>query len=175
MRAFQLISSVCLGLAAAASVAGTSLAQDLSLRWTRYITARGTSADIPASLFARDDGPSHIGSGRQFATADGRAHLAIYTLPNRDGESPTAFLRRNYRESPSVLHYAKVTPTYFVVSKNEGDTILYKRCNFSFGAGSIHCINLAYPRAEKRAWDAIVSRISLSLRPLDRALVAGGR
>jgi hypothetical protein len=29
----------------------------------------------------------------------------------------------------------------------------------------IHCIDLQYPRREKRAWDAIVTRISLSLRP----------
>jgi hypothetical protein len=29
----------------------------------------------------------------------------------------------------------------------------------------IHCVDLRYPRGEKRAWDRIVTRISLSLRP----------
>jgi hypothetical protein len=42
--------------------------------------------------------------------------------------------------------------------------IYYSRCNF--GGAAIHCFDLAYPQAEKRAWDAIVTRISLSLRPL---------
>jgi hypothetical protein len=46
--------------------------------------------------------------------------------------------------------------------------ILYSRCNFSGGArGVIHCFDLKYPQEEKRAWDAVVTRISLSLRPLE--------
>ena len=32
----------------------------------------------------------------------------------------------------------------------------------------IHCIELAYPEGEKRAFDGIVTRISLSLRPRSR-------
>jgi hypothetical protein len=30
----------------------------------------------------------------------------------------------------------------------------------------IHCIDLRYPVGQKRAWDGVVTRISLSLRPL---------
>jgi hypothetical protein len=44
--------------------------------------------------------------------------------------------------------------------------IFYSRCNFSADA-AIHCFDLVYPRQEKRAWDAVVTRISRSLRPLD--------
>jgi hypothetical protein len=45
----------------------------------------------------------------------------------------------------------------------------YSRCNFSRSARrAIHCFDLVYPRAEKRAWDPVVTRISLSLRPLER-------
>ena len=41
--------------------------------------------------------------------------------------------------------------------------IYYSRCNFSAPRGaSIHCFDLVYPQREKRAWDAMVTRISLS-------------
>jgi hypothetical protein len=52
---------------------------------------------------------------------------------------------------------------------NRGSTILYRRCNFSANrGGTIHCIDLSYPRSQKRAWDGTVTRISRSLRPLER-------
>jgi hypothetical protein len=52
------------------------------------------------------------------------------------------------------------------VTAVKDDTIYYSRCNFSRSA--IHCFDLVYPAREKRAWDSIVTRISLSLRPLQR-------
>jgi len=46
--------------------------------------------------------------------------------------------------------------------------VRYSRCNFSSEAGgAIHCFDLVYPQAESRSWDAIVTRISRSLRPLE--------
>jgi hypothetical protein len=43
--------------------------------------------------------------------------------------------------------------------------IFYSRCNFSDGSeGRIHCIFISYPKREKRMWDDIVTRMSLSLR-----------
>jgi hypothetical protein len=50
-----------------------------------------------------------------------------------------------------------------VFSAAERDLILYRRCNFAGGA--IHCFDVRYPRAEKRAWDGPVTRMSLTLRP----------
>jgi hypothetical protein len=34
-------------------------------------------------------------------------------------------------------------------------------------AGAMHCFDLVYPKEEERAWDAVATRISLSLRPLE--------
>jgi hypothetical protein len=39
--------------------------------------------------------------------------------------------------------------------------IWYDRCNFV--RGNITCVLINYPAAEKRQWDAIVTRISYSL------------
>jgi hypothetical protein len=48
-------------------------------------------------------------------------------------------------------------------------SIYYSRCNSSEGrAGAVHCFDLVYPQEEERAWDPVVTRISLSLRPLER-------
>jgi hypothetical protein len=68
---------------------------------------------------------------------------------------------------PGQLAYQRVTPSFFAISVLKDDTIYYSRCNFSRSETSaIHCFDLVYPASEKRAWDAIVTRISLSLRPL---------
>ena len=42
-----------------------------------------------------------------------------------------------------------------------GDKVWYDRCNFS--RGLVHCVLINYPAREERAWDDIVTRISLSL------------
>jgi hypothetical protein len=65
------------------------------------------------------------------------------------------------------LNYDRVARNFFAVSTNRNGTVLYRRCNFSRNqGGTMHCIDLAYPLREKRAWDAPVTRISRSLRPL---------
>ena len=56
----------------------------------------------------------------------------------------------------------------FAISSEREGVIHYSRCNFSGRArGVIHCFDLMYPQEEKRSWDAVVTRISLSLRPLE--------
>jgi hypothetical protein len=73
----------------------------------------------------------------------------------------------SYLRSPrSQLDYERGTPSFFAISAVKNNTIYYSRCNFSHSA--IHCFDLVYPEREKRAWDAIVTRISLSLRPLQK-------
>ena len=47
--------------------------------------------------------------------------------------------------------------------------IFYSRCNVSATGGTLHCFDLQFPAAERPAWDAIVTRMSRSLRPLHRS------
>jgi len=127
----------------------------------------GTSVQYPADLF-RSVGSAEKGTGERFESADGRAVLSIYSLPNEAGETPTGYLRDNLRMSRSALDYMRVTRSFFAISSEGGGVILYSRCNFSRRSRSaIHCFDLKYPQEEKRSWDAIVTRISLSLRPLE--------
>jgi hypothetical protein len=127
----------------------------------------GTSIQYPASIFAPAGKPEK-GLGQRFERADGRAVLSIYSRPNEAGESPTTYLRHNLRVALSASDYVRITRSFFAISSEREGVILYSRCNFSGGArGVIHCFDLKYPQQEKRSWDAVVTRISLSLRPLE--------
>jgi hypothetical protein len=127
----------------------------------------GTSIQYPASIFAPAGKPEK-GLGQRFERADGRAVLSIYSRPNDAGENPATYLRHNLRMERSALDYVRITRSFFAISSERDGVILYSRCNFSGGArGVIHCFDLKYPQQEKRSWDAVVTRISLSLRPLE--------
>jgi len=136
--------------------------------WRTYeVPDFGTSIQYPASIFAPAGKPKK-GLGQRFERADGRAVLSIYSRPNEAGENPATYLRRNLRVERSALDYVRITRSFFAISSEREGVILYSRCNFSGGArGVIHCFDLRYPQQEKRSWDAIVTRISLSLRPLE--------
>ncbi|MBR0776724.1 hypothetical protein JQ625_17960 [Bradyrhizobium diazoefficiens] len=126
--------------------------------WSSYrIAETGTRVDIPLSTFTEEAGRPD-GYGVQYRTADGRADLTVQAVPN-DGSSPAAFLAR--KNPPSGIVYKHVTPRFFVVSSIRRGKIWYDRCNFA--SRYVHCVLINYPVAEKRQWDAIVTRISHTL------------
>jgi hypothetical protein len=126
-----------------------------------------TRVDYPAGIFL-PAGASEKGIGERLRTRDGGATLSVYAQPNLNGETPLSYLQDNLQIHPSAIQYKRVTRSFFAISMERGGTIYYSRCNLSSRpAGGMHCFDLAYPQREKRAWDAIVTRISLSLRPLE--------
>jgi hypothetical protein len=128
----------------------------------------GTRVEYPASMVAPAGRPG-IGVGQRFERADGRAVLSIYSRRNESGENPTTYLQKNLRTDRSTLGYARIARSFFAISSEREGVILYSRCNFSGRVhGVIHCFDLKYPQEEKRAWDPVVTRISLSLRPRER-------
>lgn len=127
--------------------------------WTTYrIAESGTSVDVPSSTFSQFAGKPD-GYGQRFRRADGKADMTVQAVPREHGVSPAAFLAR--KDPPTGIVYKRVAPSFFVVSSIRRDKIWYDRCNFS--TRFIHCVLINYPRSEKRAWDAIVTRISHSL------------
>jgi hypothetical protein len=128
--------------------------------WRRYVVAETrASVDIPTAVFSDDAGVPDSGPGRRFVTADGRANLTVQSVPNDTGDSPAVFLAR--KNPPTGIVYRRVTPHFFVVSSVRGETIWYNRCN---RAGRyMNCVLINYPAAEKRQWDAVVTRISRTL------------
>ena len=132
------------------------------LSWRSYEDPRtGTKVDFPAGLFPVDAGGTERGTGRVFKTADGRATFSAYMLENEEGDSPRSYLRRYLKVDPATIDYRRVTDRFFAVSGVHDEVVYYSRCNFH---GRMYCIYMAYPASELRAWDAIVTRVSLSLR-----------
>jgi hypothetical protein len=136
------------------------------LDWRTFLVPEyGTKVDYPARVFVPAGEPEK-GVGQRFNSTDGRASLSVYSRDNEAGDTPASYLRNNLRVGRSALDYERITRTFFAISLERDGLIYYSRCNFSGKTrGAIHCFDLVYPQEEKRSWDAVVTRISLSLRP----------
>ncbi len=129
--------------------------------WRRYvIPSTGTSVDMPVSIFTSDAGPPEGGTGRRFFTEDRRADLTVQSVPNPENDLPATFLTK--KRPPAGIIYKRITSDFFVVSSIRKDRIWYNRCNR--GNGTMNCVLINYPAAEKRQWDDVVTRISQTLR-----------
>ena len=161
-RSWRWIGMVACSALAWFITASESAARPSDTGWTTFANARGTTVQYPRDLFPTEAGQGNP-SGQVFSTVDGRARLHIFALRNDRNESPARFLRRAFTENRQRLTYDRVAGDFFAVSAPDKGRILYRRCNFS--GGIIHCVDIQYPLSEKRAWDNVVTRISLSLRP----------
>lgn len=135
-------------------------------RWTVFADALGTRVDYPDNIFSVNAGPPPRGDGLILRSADDRARLMIYVEDNKERNTPASFVRSYLAAPVDQLDYNRVTDRFFAISGVTDHQIYYSRCNFPLGLrGQAHCIYLSYPKEEERQWDAIVTRISLSLRP----------
>jgi hypothetical protein len=150
-------TATTMGLAALIATAVGLPAQAAS--WTRLTLPEGVAVDRPADIFSAPAGRPEGGSGQSFRSADGRANLALVAIPNPRNDTPAAFLAA--RNPPSGIQYRRVTSHFFAVSSRKAGRIWYNRCNFT--PQLAHCVLLNYPASEQRQWDAVVTRISLSL------------
>ncbi len=136
--------------------------------WTVFSDVSGMTVDYPENVFSIDAGVPPRGNGRVLRSADDRALLMVYVEDNEARHSPASFLRAYLTAPRGQLDYNRVTNRFFAISGVNDDLTYYSRCNFPSGMkGPAYCIYLAYPREEERQWDAIVTRISSSLRRSD--------
>jgi hypothetical protein len=136
------------------------------LDWRTFtVPEYGTEIEYPAAVFVPEGAPEK-GVGERFKSTDGRALFSVYSRENVAGDTPASYVRKNLRVDRNTLEYQRIAPSFFAISTEREGLIYYSRCNFSSGAGAaIHCFDLIYPQEQKRSWDAVVTRISLSLRP----------
>jgi hypothetical protein len=138
------------------------LCSAVQAEWATFSDSRGSRVAYPREVFTVSVGGGEP-PGPVLQSADGRARLHVFTLPNAQRASPAEFIRRAVTDQRQRLSYRRVTSRFFVFSAAEGELILYRRCNFAGRA--IHCFDVRYPRAEKSAWDGPVTRMSFSLGP----------
>jgi hypothetical protein len=134
-------------------------------RWATYANPRfGTTIDYPADLFEQRDRPPDNGDGQAFRSRDGRARLAVWGAYNVNGDSPQQYVQQ-YVEPDGGITYRQIAARYFAVSGLRKGDIFYQRCNFAAAPGDvIDCFEATYPEADKAAMDAVVARLSRSLR-----------
>jgi hypothetical protein len=133
--------------------------------WEQYRDRElGLTVDLPFHVFPRETAEQKE-SATAFSTPDGRARIRLSGFTNEDNETPSGYLNRIARFDAASFTYIRATSRFFVASGISEDMIFYRRCNFSKSPDKrIGCVQLDYPEREKRAWDDIVTRISLSLR-----------
>jgi hypothetical protein len=130
------------------------------VEWRKFvIPGTGAHVDMPVNIFTEDSGPPDGGIGRRFFTSDRRADLTVQSVPNPHDDSPATFLEK--RQPPAGIQYRRVTPRFFAVSSVRNGRTWYNRCNRT--KGYMNCVLINYPASEERDWDAVVTRISLSL------------
>ena len=160
-----------LAFAALAAVPGSEAVAVERSGWSRFQDPeRHVSFEFPAHIFQQEatDGGER---GAVFSTADGRARLRVFGFVNSRDQTPRRHLAGIPEYRTERFHYARTTSRFYVASGVRGGMILYRRCNFSPRADRrVGCVQLEYPQAEKRAWDEVVTRISLSLRNTMRVI-----
>jgi hypothetical protein len=162
----MLALAYAVALAAATGADAQPAAQPLAAPQWSVLSETGTAVDYPANVFSVEAGASPRGTGQRLQSDDGRAEFMLYVSPNDEHDSPASYVRKYLAIPKAKLDYSRITDRFFVVSGIQDGRVFYSRCNYPRGpSGPMHCIYLLYPQAETRAWDAIVTRISRSLRP----------
>jgi hypothetical protein len=145
----------------------TASAAERSPGWGRYRDRDfGMAFDFPARIFPLKSAEQG-GEGVLFSTPDGRARLRVFGFRNEANHTPRGYLSRIANFKQARFTYVRTTRRFFVASGTRDEMIFYRRCNF-FRDKRVGCLQLDYPVQEKRAWDDIVTRISLSLAAADR-------
>jgi hypothetical protein len=164
---FRLIGSVAFLSVAVFSADAALRDQSGSLHWQTFqVPEYGTRVDYPARIFASVGGAEKALVNVSKAMMVGPPSLVMHARTRRATHRPV-ISGRTYGSLASITNESLVLSLRSPWNGRARSN--YSRCNFSRSArGAIHCFDLVYPQDEKREWDPVVTRISLSLRPLER-------
>ena len=132
--------------------------------WKTYVNDRfGTVVEYP-DIFADLDRPPDNSDGQTFRTGDRSARLAAYGFYNVEEETMRQLMLRQKQDGVSYS-YSAATRGAFTLSGTRAGRVFYTRCIVSAqSSDTVNCVELEYPESEVRRWDAIVARVSRSLR-----------
>jgi hypothetical protein len=139
----------------------------LAVTWTVYSDAAGTRLDLPDDF--RRVGPGAAdGSGARFRAPDGAEVRVFGTLNHAQVALPDilrAIVAQNEQAFARVT-YQQAGRDWFVLSgTREGGTVIYySRYTLSADGSAISSFEITYPLSLRRAYDAIVTRMSRRFR-----------
>lgn len=96
-----------------------------------------------------------------FDRQDAKAHFTFF---RRDNPERLTLRQLAKVRDDKPVDYRRVSSKFFVVSGVRQGIVFYRRCNRERNILHLACFDIAYPKAELRDWDAIVTRVSLSLK-----------
>lgn len=146
-----------------------ALGRDLSsaarnLGWERQTFSEfGMSFDFPSHVFSAQSAQVRD-SGVIYYTPDRRARVGVFGFLKNGQDTPRELLNKIADFRAGNFTYVRTTGRFFAASGTRGGSIFYRRCNLRQpGDRRVGCLYIDYPRAEKRMWDPVVTRMSLSL------------
>jgi serine/threonine-protein kinase len=147
--------AIAASLALSAIFSASATAQSLRPYHDR---AHGTRALVPSDW---REIPSEFDNGIRLVALNGAARLAVWSKPD-DGDSLAEYARKIAHDGNVRVTYAPNRRSWFVLSGYRQGAIFYTKV--VRGCGRLHHVALEYPREKKRAFDALVTNISRSLR-----------
>ena len=138
--------------------------------WSSYYNDRyGVTIDVPPGFVQFGDAPGNS-DGLTFASADGKAKLLVWggniVVENFKEELRESF-ESDRAEGRAVSYGAsnkQKTMSWAVYSGTRDDMIIYEKSIASCkGTQSLH-FRIEYPVVQKRAYDAVVTRLGKSLK-----------
>lgn len=133
--------------------------------WKHFENARfGFSIDVPSGLIEQP--PPENGDGATFLAADQSAELRVwgnYPIDENFRQDARSRLASEKTEGWRIT-YAAIKSGWHVYSGTKSDRIVYAK-GVSSCAGKVALnFRLEYPKAEKLQYDAMVTRLSKSLK-----------
>lgn len=110
-------------------------------------------------------------NARGFVSPDGNSKIVLYAKPaNRP---VAAQLRRLRSVHGGEITYERAGRSWIVVSGFVGNRIFYRKAILACGGRAWHYLEFEYPAAQKRAFDAFVTRSSAALGAYAKSGCAG--
>ena len=126
-----------------------------------YVNARyGYSIAYPSDLKPQPE--SENGDGRVFRSADGSVEARVWGAYNTSGQTPAELAGEAASDCTSAPSYGRVAATFIAISCRAGANILYAKTLIR--GDVLTAFQITYPAAAHARWDAVVTRMSGSLR-----------
>jgi hypothetical protein len=134
--------------------------------WSHFESARfGFSIDVPAG-FQQSAAPPANGDGARFSSPDGLAELLIWGRNLTESFTRDAATRKRAEQDDGWrITYSPVKRgLYYVLSGIKDDRIVYLKAVSACRGKLALYFRIEYPRSEKIQYDAMVTRLSHSLK-----------
>ena len=135
-------------------------------RLAHYANPRfGTMLDYPSDLFVKPVDADN-GDGRRWTSAKGGT-LRVYGFWNAESRTPATYAQFLQDANPARYRgvtYRLVKPKLLVLSGSVTGPIFYERYAFGDPSGAVHAVVIAYPAKARSVYDALLPRISGSLK-----------